>query len=299
MKNNAISVRGISKRFGRTVALVEGFSIEVNRGQSLAILGANGAGKTTLMRAVLGLTIPEAGAISLYGLPPSDPESRAGVRYLPERISFPGWATPLQMYRQFERVRREGREIDFVHRARGLQCEDLLNRKLGKMSKGQRQRIAVALMTCGKPETVFLDEPSSGLDPGGRMLVRSTVAELVSQGSTVILNSHLLGEVEKVCSWAAFIHNGKLVAHDRLEDLSLFKGHAVVETPDPGGMRVRLGSGTVKEKELIVPLADEGGFPALTERVSRSGIAFTGIRLQKESLEDIFMRIMEGDGNVS
>ena len=299
MTDTAISVKDVSKRFGKTQALRKGFSIEVSRGQSLAILGANGAGKTTLMRAVLGLTIPEKGSVSLYGLPPSNPLSRTGVRYLPERISFPVWATPLQMYRQFERVRREGREMDFVHRAQSLQCGDLLNRKLGKMSKGQRQRIAVALMTCGTPQTVFLDEPSSGLDPAGRMLVRSTVAELAEAGSTVVLNSHLLGEVEKVCDWAAFIHDGRLVAHDRLEDLSRFQGNAVIETTEPEAMKKALGSGVVKGDSLIVPLASESGFSALTARIASSEVNFTGVRLQRESLEDIFMRIMEGGENVS
>ncbi|PIE52074.1 hypothetical protein CSA37_08445 [Candidatus Fermentibacteria bacterium] len=300
MAGTAISVRRISKKYGRTTALKEGFSIEVSKGQSLAVLGANGAGKTTLMRAVLGLTIPDRGAISLYGLPPADPASRAGVRFLPERISFPKWATPLQMYRQFERVRSEGREIDFIHRAKTLQCGDLLKRKLGKMSKGQRQRIAVALMTCGKPETVFLDEPSSGLDPSGRMLVRSTMAELVSGGSTVVLNSHLLGEVEKVCDWAAFIHQGSLVAHDRLENLSQFKGAAVVDTPEPERMSEALsGEGVVKGKTLAVPLERENDFPALAAKVAAAGVHFTGIRLQRESLEDIFMRIMDGGSHVS
>jgi len=300
MTDSAISVKGISKRFGKTQALGKGFSIDVSKGQSLAILGANGAGKTTLMRAVLGLTIPDCGTVHLYGLPPSNPHSRTGVRYLPERISFPNWATPVQMYRQFERVRREGREIDFIHRATTLQCGDLLQRKLGNMSKGQRQRIAVALMTCGKPATVFLDEPSSGLDPAGRMLVRSTVAELVDQGSTVMVNSHLLGEVEKVCDWAAFIHNGSLVAHNRLEDLSLFKGNAVIDTPAPDSMKAVLGgAGIVKDKTLIYPLPREDGFAALAGMIASSGVEFTGIRLQKESLEDIFMRIMEGETNVS
>lgn len=299
MTARAISVRGISKKYGRTHALREGFSIEVTRGQSLAVLGANGAGKTTLMRAVLGLTIPDSGSIELFGRPPRDPSSRTGVRYLPERISFPGWATPIQMYRQFERVRSEGREMDFVHRAGTLQCGDLLDRKLGKMSKGQRQRIAVALMTCGKPETVFLDEPSSGLDPAGRMLVRSTVAELVEGGSTVVLNSHLLGEVEKVCDWAAFIHDGSLVAHDRLDDMSRFQGNALIETPEPERMKSFLGNCTAKGNTCTVPLETEEGFPALTARVAGSGVPFTGLRLQRESLEDVFMRIMEGSGNVS
>ncbi len=300
MTNKAISVEGISKRFGKTKALTENFNIEVSRGQSLAILGANGAGKTTLMRAILGLTIPDSGTIRLNGLSPIDPNSRAGVRFLPERISFPKWATPLQMYRQFERVRHEGREIDFIHTAEGLACGDLLNRKLGKMSKGQRQRVAVALMTCGTPKTVFLDEPSSGLDPAGRMLVRSTVAELVNQGSTVVLNSHLLGEVEKVCDWAAFIHKGALVAHDRLQDLSRFKGSVLIETPHPDQMNSFLGgSGRVKGSSLVYPLAEEIGFSALTEQIAASGVEFTGIQLHKESLEDIFMRIIEGETDVS
>ncbi len=300
MTNTAISVRSISKSFGKTRALRKDFSIEIPKGQSLAILGANGAGKTTLMRTILGLSIPDSGSILLYDRPPLDPQSRRGVRFLPERISFPKWATPIQMYRQFERVRHEGREIDFVHRANNLACGDLLNRKLGKMSKGQRQRIAVALMTSGKPETVFLDEPSSGLDPSGRMLVRSTVAELVSDGSTVILNSHLLGEVEQVCDWAAFIHNGTLIAHDELESLSRFKGNVIIETTAPEYMNKYLGEqGSIKNNNLVYPLEAETGFAKITEKVAKSGVEFTGIKLHKESLEDIFMRVMEGETNVS
>ena len=190
--------------------------------------------------------------------------------------------------------------MDFIHRAESLSCGDLLNRKLGKMSKGQRQRIAVALMTSGKPGTVFLDEPSSGLDPAGRMLVRSTVAELVDQGSTVILNSHLLGEVEQVCDWASFIHNGTLVAHNRLDDLSRFKGNVIIETPEPEDLKEFLGgAGIVKEKFLTYPLPEESEFPKLVERVAGSGVEFTGIQLHRESLEDIFMRIMEGETDVS
>ncbi len=300
MTNTAISVRSISKSFGKTQALKKDFSIKIPKGQSLAILGANGAGKTTLMRTILGLSIPDSGSILLYDKPPLDPQSRRGVRFLPERISFPKWATPIQMYRQLERVRHEGREIDFIHRANNLACGDLLNRKLGKMSKGQRQRIAVALMTSGKPETVFLDEPSSGLDPSGRMLVRSTVAELVADGSTVILNSHLLGEVEQVCDWAAFIHNGALIAHDELESLSRFKGNVIIETTAPDYMNKYLGEqGSIKNNNLVYPLETETGFAKITEKVARSGVEFTGIKLHKESLEDIFMRVMERETNVS
>ena len=120
MRNTGISVDSISKRFGKIQALTENFSIDISKSQSLAILGANGAGKTTLMRAVLGLAVLDTGSVGLYGLPPSDPRSRVGVRFLPERISFHKWATPLQMYRQLERVRNEGREMDFVYRADNL-----------------------------------------------------------------------------------------------------------------------------------------------------------------------------------
>jgi ABC-type multidrug transport system ATPase subunit len=115
----------------------------------------------------------------------------------------------------------------------------------------------------------------------------------------VVLNSHLLGEVEQVCSWAAFIHDGSLVSHDRLDNLSRFKGNAVIETPEPEKMQASLGSGTVKNSTLIVQMALETDFPALTAKVASCGVHFTGVKLQKESLEDIFMRIMEGDGRVS
>jgi ABC-2 type transport system ATP-binding protein len=295
MTDRAISVMGAEKRYGRVEALRKGFSIQVDRGCSLAVLGANGAGKTTLMRIILGLAIPGSGTVLMNGRPPDDPESRAGVRFLPERITFPGWATPLEMYRQFERVRREGTVSDFIHRAESLGSGDLLERKLGKMSKGQRQRIAVALMTCGNPGIVFLDEPSSGLDPAGRMLVRNAVSELVGNGTTVVLNSHLLGEVEQVCDRAAFIHRGSLLAHERLDVLSRFKGSAVVETGEPENLSRLMPDGTVHGRTVVFPLKSEEDFPALVGRLASSGAGFSSVKLQKETLEDIFMRIMEED----
>jgi ABC-2 type transport system ATP-binding protein len=291
-----VKIRNISKTFGRVEAL-RPVSATVEDGASFALLGRNGAGKTTLMKIALNLVRPDHGEVLINGLPSTRSASRKGVRYLPEHVSFPPWATPRILFKQVERLRRESEIRDFVQSCAELGCEELLERPTGKMSRGQRQRVALALVSCGSPRLLMLDEPSTGLDPEGRIMVRNLLRRKTSQGVTVMLNSHLLGEVESVCSTAAFIRDGHLVGHGRLADMSRSKEQVEVETSDPQ----RLSSHLEPEyrcivsddgKALLVELGPDGEFERLVGEVLRSGIGFTGIRVLKETLEDIFLRVM-------
>ncbi|MEN8209255.1 MAG: ABC transporter ATP-binding protein, partial [Candidatus Fermentibacteria bacterium] len=210
-KDKLIIVENVSKSFRKVQALSD-FSLAVSSGSIFSLLGPNGAGKTTLMKIILGLVGSDSGTVSIYGLPVLSPLSRKGVRYLPENVTFPSWATPAILFRQLERIRHESSVREFGLRCTELECIDLMKRPLGKMSRGQRQRVALSLVTSGKPEIVLLDEPSSGLDPGGRILVRNLIRKLALEGATVLINSHLLGEVERICDTATFISKGRLIA---------------------------------------------------------------------------------------
>jgi ABC-2 type transport system ATP-binding protein len=167
------------------------------------------------------------------------------------------------------------------------------------MSRGQRQRVALSLVCCGKPELVLLDEPSSGLDPGGRILVRNLIGKLASAGSTVLINSHLLGEVERVCDTAAFISRGRLIAEGELDSLSRQTGLAYVETDSSGKMKLFLEtkgySCRFESKGIVTQLADPAAFPEMVRKVLDAGIPFTGINQMRESLEDVFLRIMDSE----
>ena len=296
-----IQVRGISKSFGSTTAL-NGVDLEVPDGGSMALLGRNGAGKTTLAKIVLGLVRADSGSASMYGVDVSSAASRLGVRYLPENVVFPGWATPMQLLRQLERVRRSSTPLDLRERASQMACEHLLDRPMGKMSRGQRQRSALALATCGRPEVLILDEPSSGLDPEGRVHLRLFIRRLSSSGTTLLLNSHLLGEVESVCQHATFIREGSLVGGGSLRELSQSKGEVEIVTDEPSGMAGALageGLSTAQDEDgtvLVRIEAEAADVRAVASQVVATGLPFSSISLRRETLEDIFLRMMqEGD----
>ncbi len=301
LKVPEISIRGVSKAFRSVKALLP-LDLEIERGTSFALIGSNGAGKTTLMKIILGLVRPDSGTIEIAGIAYTHPSSRCDVRYLPERVEFPKWATPRILFRQIERIRREASFAEFESMCREMECLDLLNRPLGKMSKGQRQRIAVSMVTCGNPRLLLLDEPSAGLDPGGRVLVRNLIRRKTGEGSTVMLNSHLLGEVERVCSVAAFISMGRLVAQGSVDELTLYKGRALVRTESVSEMLAKLSelgyTCNSVEEGIRVSLPDMGDFRILTGKIVESGLDFTGVELQHEDLEDVFLRVMGGNSDV-
>jgi len=297
-KEHLIRVENVSKSFRKVQALSD-FSIGVATGAIFSLLGPNGAGKTTLMKILLGLVRPDSGSVHIFDLPVRSPLSRKGVRYLPETVTFPGWANPTVLFRQLERIRHEASFEDFRMRCCELECDDLIKRPVGKMSRGQRQRIALSLVTAGRPELVLLDEPSSGLDPGGRVLIRSLIGKLASDGATVLINSHLLGEVERVCDTAVFISRGRLVASGELDTLSKQTGLAYIETEKADLMKQKLEkmdySCRFESKGLVAHLCDASEFGKMVHIVLDTGIPFTGINQMRESLEDVFLRIIDDD----
>ncbi len=302
MKNAPlVAVSSVSKSWKNIHALVD-FSIDIHERTSFSLLGPNGAGKTTLMKIILGLVSADSGEVTIKGTPIQRADSRRKVRYLPENITFPPWITPTRLFQQVERIRIETPYTDFLSRIEELSCAELLTRPFGKMSRGQRQRVALSLMTAGSPSLLLLDEPSSGLDPAGRVLVRNLIRRLIGGGSTVMINSHLLGEVERVCDRAAFISSGKLIAEGELDELAHEKGLVLVETPEPELMlKLLTSSGKVcrmDDRGVLVEISDPSLFRELTTEIANAAIAFTGIELLKEDLEEIFLRIV-GDSSES
>ena len=300
-KECALGVSALVKNYRRVRAL-RGLDLEVEAGASFSLLGPNGAGKTTVMKILLGLVRPDSGEAHISGVPVGSHLARVGVRYLPETLSFPRWATPTILFRQLERPRREASPGEFSHRCSELECSDLLDRPLGRMSHGQRQRVALALVTAGRPRMVFLDEPSNGLDPSGRILVRNLIRRLSAEGVTVMLNSHLLGEVEQTCDGAAFIRKGRLIAQGDIESLSRRKGLALIETGDAAAMTAAIGASGYScgpaEGGITAVMSDPGELGALCTSVVASGVGFTGIRLLREDLEEVFLRLMGTGGEL-
>jgi ABC-type multidrug transport system ATPase subunit len=288
-----ITTRGLVKRFGR-VRAVDGIDLDVRTGDIYGFLGANGSGKTTTVRMLLGLVLPTSGEIELLGgrMP------RAGRRVLPrvgaliegpahyghlsgrENLALLDAAGPGGSWR----TRRA--RIDEVLEQVGL--AGVGRRPVKAYSLGMRQRLGLAGSLLRRPELLVLDEPTNGLDPQGITEVRSLLLDLHRGGTTVFLSSHLLAEVEQLCSRVGVLDRGRLVLQDQLATLTAPTGATVVHTPTPDRVRAVLdGRVTAVDGRRVVVL---GSDPAeVNARLVAAGIAVTGLELERPTLEQVVL----------
>jgi len=215
----AVWCSGLRKRYGRQQA-VEDVSLEVNRGEVVGLLGPNGAGKTSVIKMLLGLVHPDAGEVMLLGRPASDPAARARVGYLPELFRYQPWLSAAEVLTLH--VRLSGIAVSAQAQRDCLALVGLADRagdRVGAFSKGMQQRLGLAVALVAGPEMVILDEPTSALDPLGRVDVREIVLALKSENVAVLLNSHLIGEVERVCDRVVILDRGRVAAAGTIAEL--------------------------------------------------------------------------------
>src|SRR5829696_5961461 len=215
----AVWCSGLRKRYGRRTA-VDDVSFTVGRGEVVGLLGPNGAGKTSVIKMLLGLVRPDAGEVLLLGRRSSDPRSRSAVGYLPELFRYQPWLTAaevLDLHVRLARVRVSEQERRECLTVVGL--ADRAGDRVGGFSKGMQQRLGLAVALVARPQLVVLDEPTSALDPIGRVDVRDLVLSLKSRGVAVLLNSHLIGEVERVCDRVVILDQGRVAASGTLAEL--------------------------------------------------------------------------------
>jgi ABC-2 type transport system ATP-binding protein len=215
----AVWCSGLRKRYGRHTA-VDDVGFSVGRGEVVGLLGPNGAGKTSVIKILLGLVRPDAGEVLLLGRPAPDPASRARVGYLPELFRYQPWLTAAEVLRLH--VRLSGVAVPGEERREALAMVGLADRaddRVGGFSKGMQQRLGLAVALVARPELVVLDEPTSALDPLGRADVRDLLLALKAKGVAVLLNSHLIGEVERVCDRVVILDKGRVAADGSLDEL--------------------------------------------------------------------------------
>jgi len=215
----AVWCSGLRKRYGKQLA-VEDVSFEVGRGEIVGLLGPNGAGKTSVIKMLLGLVHADEGDVMLLGQPGSDPASRIRVGYLPELFRYQPWLSPLEVLTLH--VRLSGLAVSAKEQRDCLELVGLAGRagdRLGGFSKGMQQRLGLAVALVAGPELVVLDEPTSALDPLGRADVRDIVLALKERNVAVLLNSHLIGEVERVCDRVVILDRGRVAAAGTLAEL--------------------------------------------------------------------------------
>jgi ABC-2 type transport system ATP-binding protein len=310
MEGVAVRTRGLHKRFGTNVAVAD-LTLDVPRGEVFGFLGPNGAGKSTAVKMLLGLVTPTGGEACVLGHPPGDRRALREIGFLPEHFRFHEWlhAEELldlhgRLYGMDPTARR--RRIPQVLELVGL--AEQARRPIAGFSKGMLQRIGLAQAFLNEPALVFLDEPTSALDPFGRMLVRTIIHELKQQGTTVFLNSHLLGEVEATCDRVAFIRAGTVLDTQVLRDLgagrlrvelrvdavtaALERALDELARRTDGVMTPRCPPAAVKDTTLMYDILDEALLPEIAERTIRSGARLYGLTAQRRSLEQIFLDVV-------
>lgn len=209
----AVELIGVTKQFGGRRALA-GVDLSLPEGSALGLLGPNGAGKTTVLRLILGLASPTEGRVRLQGLDPFRAQARQGVGYLPERLLLPpriSLRAFLSLHAQLAGVSPEAVNSEVLKVSELTSIGSRLAEPLATLSKGLAQRVGFAQAFLGSPRLLLLDEPSSGLDPIGMREVRDWIGAARARGCSVLLSSHLLSEVERVCDRVAILHEGQVV----------------------------------------------------------------------------------------
>ena len=217
-----VSVNDLRKRYRtRDPWAVDGVSFELQPGEAFGLLGPNGAGKTSVVKMIAGLLHPSSGDVTLFGSRPGDPAARAQLGFSPEDPDFPKFLRAAEVLDYFasllgldegERKRRIPETLAFA----GLEAE---RRQVRQFSKGMKQRLGIAQAILGRPKLLILDEPTADLDPLGRRDVRALIDRLKESGVAVLLNSHLLSEVERVCDTVSILVRGRVVKEGKLTDV--------------------------------------------------------------------------------
>jgi ABC-2 type transport system ATP-binding protein len=301
----AIRARGLRKVFGGKVA-VRRLTLEVARGEVFGFLGPNGAGKSTSVKMLLGLVSPTSGEAEILGQPVGDVKTRSRVGFLPEHFRFYDWLTGEEL------LKLHGRLYGMSHAALRERVPVLLdlvgltphrNKRLRDFSKGMLQRIGLAQALINDPDLIFLDEPTSGLDPIGRRLVRDIIKAQRERGATVLLNSHLLGEVEITCDRVAFIKDGEVVEsrelHGESEEQTTVSIRAVNVTVEVlNGLSRWSSSARTEGDRLTLTLSSNTLLPEIVRYLVAKGVDVYEVAPQRLSLEERFLEIVGSDGGL-
>jgi ABC-2 type transport system ATP-binding protein len=289
-----IETRGLTKRFGDAIVAVDGLDLRVRRGEVYGFLGPNGAGKSTTLRMLLGLVRPTAGRAGVLGAPPG---SRAGLARTGALVEGPGFypylsgADNLRVLAGHAGVAPA--RVDAVLAQAGL--SDRAGDRVATYSMGMKQRLGVAAALLKDPELLILDEPTNGLDPAGMAEMRAFIRSLAGEGRTVLLSSHLMGEIEHVSDRVGVIRAGRLVAEGTVEELRGQAGLRVRAEPLPDAARLLAALPGVEavatvDGHLDVAV-DTGRAAAINRELVEAGIAVSELHARRASLEDVFLEL--------
>lgn len=274
-----ISIRNLSKIYrdfwGRKkVQAVKSLSLDVHEGEVFGLLGPNGSGKTTTVKMLLGLLFPTDGEISVLGQPPTDVEKNQRIGYLPEEsylYKFLNAEETLDFYGKLFKIPAKERKERARQLIKDVGLEHARKRQLREYSKGMTRRIGLAQALINDPELVVLDEPTSGFDPMGRDDMKKMIAKLKEQGKTVVMCSHLLGDVQQICDRISILYSGELKVMGKVEDLLKSK----------------------EQTQFVTPELDDETLAEVRAVLEKRGVDITSVSQPQATLEDLFLQTVK------
>lgn len=287
---------------GRTsvVRALANVSISVSQGQIVGLIGPNGAGKTTLLNLMAGLIFPTEGCLTVCGHPPRSTEARRSLGYVPERPAFLGRYSAravLRYHGALLGLSRRAISIQTDKSVQHLQLQEYAGRPCSGFSQGMKQRLALAIALLNDPEVLLLDEPSTGLDPIGIVQLRDLLKQLCHSGTTIVISSHRLGELEKMTSDYIFLYRGQVVSitdrtaldqAGRLRVELVSNGNYIAEKLHPPSKVL-----DVSDTELVISVSNVKDVPDIVRDLVKGGADITSVTLQMENIEDVFLRLYE------
>jgi ABC-2 type transport system ATP-binding protein len=274
-----LEARSVTKIYGTTQA-VDVVDLDVAAGELVGLLGPNGAGKSTFVKIAAGLVKPTEGTLHVAGSPAGSVPARKAIGYLAELFRFPPWLRANEVMALHQRL--SGSEGGAVERERLLERVGLAQvseRRVDAMSKGMQQRLGLAQALIGDPSLLLLDEPTSALDPAGRRMVRELLIELRDSGVSVLLNSHLLTEIEPICDRVLILVKGRVRATGSPAEMTAGDGVEIETASGPQSF-----PGVSKEQ-----------IPALVSRLVAEGEKVYSVKPGKQTLEQIYLEAVKGE----
>ena len=305
MSDIVVDISETRKRYSGGVEALRGVSLQVPRGGIFGLLGPNGAGKSTLVKILMTIVRPTSCVGTMLGQPVGDKATLARVGYLPEHARFPEYLSGLDVVRYVAGLSgvpasmAKSRAEELVEM---VGMKEWGRRKMGKYSKGMKQRIGLAQALVNDPEIVFLDEPTDGVDPTGRLEMRNMLQRMRDEGRTVFINSHLLGELEMICDSVAIMDQGQLVRQGTIAELTEKTRHYEirVEGAIPSELQSQLKRDGVdlsgKGDLLSVYQGSAAPMQPIIDALRASAVTIVEMREVRQSLEELFMESVQSKG---